>query len=110
MNITDTYVENGIKVKVLKGCEFKPRPARSTVESPKQAYASSMQEIKLLNWCNAGSVKKPRRTALAELSGISLGRIRSCITSGIRTRLTLAEYKKFAALMPVIEEMEKVTL
>ena len=55
-------------------------------------------------------LRKPRRTALAELSGISLGRIRSCITSGIRTRLTLAEYKKFAALMPVIEEMEKVAL
>ena len=107
MNITSTYKENGITVKVLKGCEYKPRPARSTVESPKSKYASNLQQVKIMNWCNAGNIKRPRRTALSELSGISLMRVRGSITTGRGARMLLSEYKIYLSLMPVIEEMEK---
>ena len=107
MNITSTYKENGITVKVLKGCEYKPRPARSTVESPKARFASNLQQNRIMNWCDAGNIKKPRRTSLSELSGISLNRVRTCITTGRCARLTVKEYNVFMELIPVIEEMER---
>ena len=106
MNITSTYVENGIQVKVLAGCEYKPRPQRSVVEPSGKNYANNAQQTRILNWCNAGSYKNPRRAALAKLSGLPAKRIRNCITTGRCSRLTAGEYKTLAALMPVIEKME----
>lgn len=102
----EKYLARGGQIKQAV-TQFKPKPTRTVVRSKKDAYASSMQELRILNWCNAGDIKRPRRTALAELSGVPLSRIRSCITSGNRSRITKAEYAKFSALIPVIEANEK---
>ncbi len=101
------FLKSGGQVEQLPGTEFKPRPQRSTVETP-SSYASSLQVNRLIKWCNSSATLKPRRTYLAELTGIPLYRIRSSITTAVRgSRLTKDEYQKIIAVMAKAEELEK---
>lgn len=107
MEIVDTYEDGGMVVKVLKGFEPTPYPQHKAKKSRGSGYINDVQKMRLVNWCNAGSIKNPRRQALSELSGIALNRIRNCITPGRGVRMTKSEYKIIAPLMAKIEEMEK---
>lgn len=100
------FIKGGGQVEQLPGTEFKPRPQRSTVETP-SSYASSLQVNRLIKWCNASETLKPRRTYLAELTGIPLYRIRGSITTSKRgARLTKDEHQKIVAVMTQVEELE----
>lgn len=100
------FLKSGGQVERLPGTEFKPRPRRSTVEAP-SSYASSLQVNRLIKWCNASATLKPRRTYLAELTGIPLYRIRGSITTAKRgARLTKDEHQKIMAVMAQVEELE----
>lgn len=94
------------KVTELKGCELKPRPKRSTVESPKVPYVSDLKVNRLVQWCNESKTKKPRRTLVSELTGIGLSRIRSTLTTGARARLTFHEYKLIDSCKAQVEKLE----
>ena len=100
------FLKSGGQVQQLPGTEFKPRPQRSTVETP-SSYASSLQVNRLIKWCNASATLKPRRTYLSELTGIPLYRIRGSITTAKRgARLTRDEHQKIIAVMAQVEELE----
>lgn len=100
------FLKNGGQVEQLPGTEFKPRPRRSTVEAP-SSYATSLQVNRLIKWCNSSATPKPRRTYLAELTGIPLYRIRGSITTSKRgVRLTKDEHQKIMAVMAQVEELE----
>lgn len=100
------FIKNGGQVEQLPGTEFKPRPQRSTVETP-SSYASSLQVNRLIKWCNSSATLKPRRTYLSELTGIPLYRIRGSITTSKRgSRLTKEEHQKIVAVMAQVEELE----
>ncbi|WP_347454287.1 hypothetical protein ABEF83_08145 [Acinetobacter thermotolerans] len=101
------YLRNGGKITVLPGCELKPRPERSTVESITAGYALDYQVNGLINWANGSRTKKPRRTFLSEVTGINLKRIRSCLTSGKPARLTKSEYKRLMDAKAQVEKLEE---
>lgn len=106
LQIVDTYKSGSIEVKVLKGCEFKPRPPRSTVESSNEKYATESEVHFLIDWCSKSKTKKYRRTLIAEYTGINLHRIRGCITRGHPARLTRKEHKQIMSVLKAIEAFE----
>lgn len=104
------FLKRGGKVKPLPGCVLKPRPMRSVVESKQTGYASKNQVIALVRWANESKTKKPRRNYMAELTGIPLKRIRSCITPGRNSLLTKFEYKEIIAVMDQVEQLESLEM
>lgn len=105
MNIIETYVENGIQVKVLKGVEFKPRPKR-TVQR-KSTWASSVDVSRLYAWVKAAGAKNKRRAMLSEITGIDLSRVRGMIaTPEQATKMTAYECELLLDAMKKIQKME----
>ena len=106
MKITSTYIENGIKVKVLKGCEFVPRPPRKQTKI--KGHASKSQVVKIRNWVNAVSTTPTRREQLSRTTGIHINRVRSLLappaTHG--ARMTQSEFSLFMEAIPFIERQE----
>lgn len=107
MKVIDSYIENGVKITVLEGTKFVPKPKRSVVEEPKDHFANSYQLSKLLQWCNSGNCKMPRRTTLSELSGIPLKRIRGYISPSRQIKLRLFDYKLLMSLRDQVEQLER---
>jgi len=101
------FLKRGGKIKPLPGCAVKPRPKRSTVESKRPRLATDHQVMTLVRWANKSQTKKPRRTFLAEITGIPLPRIRACLTPKRKCPLTTVEYQRILAVMDQIEELEK---
>lgn len=99
---TKRYLRNGGKITVLKGTEFKPRPKRSTAESNGTPYVAHYLVLRLVDWCNKGSPKNPRRRLLSEITGIP-----NTITPRTNARLPHSEYRKYKAAMPKVEAMEQ---
>ena len=108
MKITHTYVENGIRIKVLKGCEFTPRPVRKEPKN-KGLYASKTQVKKIRDWVNAAGCLAGRRTQLANVTGINITRVRSLLgpptTHG--AKMTQSEFSLFQEVIPFIERQEQ---
>ncbi len=104
------FLKSGGQVQQLPGTEFKPRPMRSVVESKQTGYASKNQVIALVRWANESKTKKPRRNYMAELTGIPLKRIRSCITPGRNSLLTKFECKEIIAVMDQVEQLESLEM
>jgi hypothetical protein len=103
-NELEKFLVNGGQIAKLKGTEIKQRPPRSTVES--DSYASAIQIIALINWCNNGRFVRSRRKAIAERTGLSEQRILQCLIPNDRARLTKGEYKQIKAVLRDIEESE----
>ena len=101
------YLRKGRKITVLPGCAVKPRPKRSTVESKRPRLATDHQVMTLVHWANDSKTKTPRRSYLAEITGIPLPRIRACLTPKRKCPLTTVEYQNILAVMDQIEELEK---
>lgn len=101
------FLKRGRKITVLPGCAVKPRPKRSTVESKVPRLATDHQVMTLVRWANDSKTKTPRRSYLAEITGIPLPRIRACLTPKRKCPLTTVEYQEILAVMDQIEELEK---
>ena len=100
------YLRKGRKITVLPGCAVKPRPKRSTVESKVPRLATDHQVMTLVRWANKSQTKKPRRTFLAEITGIPLHRIRACLTPKRKCPLTMVEYSQILAVKEQVEALE----
>lgn len=103
----EKFLKQGGKVEKLKGTEFVPRPVRKKL-TKKEKNASLTDVNKIRNWANAGGYKSRRRTQLAEVTQISINRVRSLLSPATAhgAKMTHHEFLLFSKAILKIESEE----
>lgn len=100
----EKFLANGGEIKQLKGTEFKSLPPRSIAEESR--FITRSQFNSLFEWCKKGNPRRSRRSAIAELTGLSKSRVFACLTPNSTNQLTKREYAQIRAVLQDIENEE----
>ncbi|WP_347464208.1 hypothetical protein ABEF85_05135 [Acinetobacter thermotolerans] len=107
-NDVEAFLKRGGKIKSLPGFQIKPRPQNTPKEVLGSQYVDPSLVDRLITWCNDSvNRNKPRRSYLAELTGIPAQRIRSTITPAKSSKLTKSEYDKIMKVKDLVEQLEE---